>query len=134
MSQESDVLKSLGDETRLRVLNLFLSSGVSLCVCEIVDALGIPQYSISKHLTTLRHAGLVTVEKEGLWGYYRLRNEEEWNRALLAFLRTSLSRSPFVSDTENLKARLSMREQGKCVVGLTPHRTVRTHKRSRQPS
>jgi DNA-binding transcriptional ArsR family regulator len=31
-----------------------------LCVCDIMEALGITQSKASRHLSTLRHAGLVT--------------------------------------------------------------------------
>jgi ArsR family transcriptional regulator len=113
-----EVLKSLGEETRLRVLNLFLTSGQSLCVCEIVDALRIPQYTVSKHLTTLRHAGLVEVEKEGLWGYYRLSEPDTTNKPLFEFLKMFLSTEQYASDQRNLEARLLLRQEGKCVVGF----------------
>jgi ArsR family transcriptional regulator len=116
--QESEVFKALADETRIRVLNLFLFSEQALCVCEIVDALKVPQYNISKHLTLLKHAGLVDVEKEGLWGYYRLKKNGPKNRALLAFLRGYLTGEALETDRRNLEVRLLLREEGKCVVGF----------------
>ncbi|MEX1275389.1 MAG: metalloregulator ArsR/SmtB family transcription factor, partial [Bacteroidota bacterium] len=106
MIQEGEVFKALADETRLRVLNLFLLSEQPLCVCEIVDALKVPQYNISKHLTLLKHAGLVDVEKEGLWGYYRLKKDEPKNRAILAFLKDYLTGETFETDRRNLEVRL----------------------------
>jgi DNA-binding transcriptional ArsR family regulator len=120
MMQESEVFKALADETRLRVLNLFLLSEKPLCVCEIVDALKVPQYNVSKHLTLLKHAGLVDVEKEGLWGYYHLKNDEPKNRPLFAFLKDSLTGQAFETDRRNLEVRLLFREEGKCVVGFVP--------------
>jgi DNA-binding transcriptional ArsR family regulator len=124
MMQESEVFKALADETRLRVLNLFLLSDESLCVCEIVDALKIPQYNVSKHLTLLKHAGLVDVEKEGLWGYYHLKNDEPKNRPLFAFLKNDLTGERFETDKRNLEVRLLLREEGKCVVGFVPEREL----------
>jgi len=120
MMQESEVFRALADETRLRVLNLFLLSDESLCVCEIVDALKIPQYNVSKHLTLLKHAGLVDVEKEGLWGYYHLKQDEPRNCALFGFLKGFLTGETFEADRRNLDIRLLLREEGKCVVGFVP--------------
>ncbi|MEX2190816.1 MAG: metalloregulator ArsR/SmtB family transcription factor, partial [Bacteroidota bacterium] len=87
-------------------MNLFLASVESLCVCEIVDALKLPQYNVSKHLTLLRHSGLVDVEKEGLWGYYHLRGNEPKNAALVNFLRAFLTGETFETDRRNLEVRL----------------------------
>jgi DNA-binding transcriptional ArsR family regulator len=124
MIQHTNVFKALADETRLRVLNLFLVSEEPLCVCEIVDALKIPQYNVSKHLTLLRHAGLVDVEKKGLWGYYHLKSDEPKNVPLFTFLKTFLTVETFEADKRNLEARLLLREEGKCVIGFVPEREL----------
>ncbi len=65
------LLKAFADPVRLRVLNL-LNSGGEVCVCHIVDALGLPQPTVSRHLAYLRKLGLVVGRKEGLWVHYRL--------------------------------------------------------------
>ncbi len=70
MSEAVKLLKALADETRLRILNLVCRR--ELCVCQIVEVLGIGQSKASRHLATLRHAGLVTDRREGLWMYYSL--------------------------------------------------------------
>ena len=120
MAGEIEVFKALSDNTRLRVLNLFLAANDALCVCEIVDALKLPQYNISKQLTVLKQAGIVEVEKKGLWGYYRLKGDQSANQALFAFLKNYLDDETFRNDKRNLEARLLLREEGKCVVGLIP--------------
>jgi ArsR family transcriptional regulator len=43
-----------------------------LCVCEIVDALGLPQPLVSHHLAALRGAGLVQDRRDAHWVYYSL--------------------------------------------------------------
>ena len=43
-----------------------------LCVCELTHALGLSQPKISRHLATLRDAGLVSDRRQGQWIYYRL--------------------------------------------------------------
>jgi ArsR family transcriptional regulator len=68
--------RALSDRTRLRILHLL--GGGELCVCHLVDILGVPQPTASRHLAYLRRAGLVMARKEGLWMHYRLtpiRNE-----------------------------------------------------------
>ena len=61
---------ALSDEKRLRILSL-LQTGEH-CVCELSDALDLPQSLLSFHLKTLREAGLVADRREGRWVYYAL--------------------------------------------------------------
>ena len=63
------LFKALADRTRLRILGLLL--GGEVCVCDIHEALKIPQPRASRHLAYLRRAGLVDTRKEGLWVHYR---------------------------------------------------------------
>jgi len=51
-------LKCLGDKTRIRILKVIIESNIELCVCEIVDSLQIPFYTISKHIKELKNADL----------------------------------------------------------------------------
>jgi ArsR family transcriptional regulator len=67
------VLKSLSDETRLRIINLLYEK--ELCVCDIMEVLQIPQTKASRHLSYLKNAGLVTDRKQGQWVYYSLTPE-----------------------------------------------------------
>lgn len=68
------LFKALGDETRLRVVAL-LSHG-ELCVCHLQEALGLSQPAVSRHLATLRAAGVVEQRRHGKWVYYRLLRQE----------------------------------------------------------
>lgn len=70
---ELDALfKGFADPTRLRILNV-LAAG-ELCVCDIVELLGMPQSLISRHLAYLRRTGLVTMTREWKFAHYRLAN------------------------------------------------------------
>ncbi len=62
--------RAFSDRTRLRILNL-LRAG-ELCVCDLINVIGVPQAKISRHLAYLRRAGLVRARKQGLWSYYAL--------------------------------------------------------------
>jgi ArsR family transcriptional regulator, arsenate/arsenite/antimonite-responsive transcriptional repressor len=70
LNQLEDLFKALADATRLRILRLLMAG--ELCVCNIHDALRIPQAKASRHLAYLRRVGLVTTRREGLWVYYSL--------------------------------------------------------------
>ncbi|SHK02742.1 ArsR/SmtB family transcription factor [Rhodothermus profundi] len=64
-------LRVLGDPVRLRLLNLLRTRG-ELSVQEMVDALGVRQPSVSKHLNQLAREGLVHRRREGVHVHYRL--------------------------------------------------------------
>src|SRR5579859_7177292 len=62
--------QALGDNTRLRLLNLM--GDQELCVCYFVEILGQGQPKISRHLAYLRGAGIVQARREGKWMHYRI--------------------------------------------------------------
>lgn len=64
------IMKALGDETRLRIMNL-LGKG-ALCVCEIERMLDINQSNASRHLNKLTVTGLIQYEKRALYVYYKI--------------------------------------------------------------
>jgi DNA-binding transcriptional ArsR family regulator len=64
-----DITKALADESRVRVL--LLLHGRELCVCQIVEVLGLAPSTVSKHMAILRQARLVEARKEGRWMHYR---------------------------------------------------------------
>lgn len=121
-----EIFKALGDETRLRLVNLLLQTDQDLCVCEMVDSLKLPQYQISKHLTILKNAGLLQASRKGTWVYYCLDHEKS---PLLDDLCKVLSRhlsQVFAEDANLLTQRLALREADKCVVGFCPERKIKT--------
>jgi ArsR family transcriptional regulator, arsenate/arsenite/antimonite-responsive transcriptional repressor len=63
--------KALADPTRVTIVNRLSSAG-DVCVCDLTDACGLSQPTISHHLRILREAGLVDVSRRGTWAYYRL--------------------------------------------------------------
>lgn len=66
---------ALADRGRLRILAA--CRGRELCVCQIVELLGLAFSTVSRHLALLRQAGLLRSRKQGRWGYYRLPTPEE---------------------------------------------------------
>ncbi|MFA5516649.1 MAG: metalloregulator ArsR/SmtB family transcription factor [Desulfuromonadales bacterium] len=81
MKNLARTFKAISDETRLRILAL-LTRG-ELCVCDLMAILDLPQSTVSRHLATLRHAGLVEDRRQGLWMFYRLAATAPLHRDLL---------------------------------------------------
>jgi len=110
----------LADPTRLRLLNLLLQAR-EICVCELVDALQIPQYNISRHLQGLLQAGFVEDHKSGKWVYYRISKDlKPYQRTLLrAITELHEEREDFRLDEARAARRLRLRRGGLCCVGLT---------------
>lgn len=65
-----NITKALSDENRVRAL-MMLRDG-ELCVCQLIEMLGLAPSTVSKHMSILRQAQLVKARKEGRWMYYRL--------------------------------------------------------------
>ena len=63
-------MKALADENRLRVVRAL--KGRELCLCQIVELLGLATSTVSRHMSILHQARLVESRKEGRWTYFRL--------------------------------------------------------------
>jgi ArsR family transcriptional regulator len=64
------LLKLMSEPNRLRIFAL-LTSG-ERCVCEIEEAVSLPQNLVSHHLGVLREAGLIRARREGRWIHYSI--------------------------------------------------------------
>ena len=64
------MFRAFSDPIRLRILSLVRPG--ELCVCDLVAILELPQPTISRHLSYLRRAALVTVRQERSWNFYEL--------------------------------------------------------------
>ncbi len=76
--------KALTDPNRLRALAA-LRQG-ELCVCQLIELLGLVPSTVSKHMSILRNAELVEGEKRGKWMYYSLPPKKS-NPAVSAILK-----------------------------------------------
>lgn len=96
------VFRALGDETRLRLVVLL--SGGELCVCHLVAALEQSQPLVSRHLATLRAAGLVRSRREGGWVYYELVEQADPAvERVLRELTASVTGPTLAADLERLR-------------------------------
>jgi ArsR family transcriptional regulator, arsenate/arsenite/antimonite-responsive transcriptional repressor len=71
----ADVFKALADPARVRIINVLATSAEPVCVCNLVEPLGLSQPTVSHHLRKLTDAGLLEREQRGTWAYYTLRAE-----------------------------------------------------------
>lgn len=76
---------ALAHPVRLQLLDVLARNGGRVCVCDLEAAVPVKQPTVSHHLRLLREAGLVKVEKVGIWAHYRVNDET------LAGLRDRLS-------------------------------------------
>jgi hypothetical protein len=67
------IAKALSDENRVRILAIL--EGRDLCVCQVIELLGLAPSTVSTHLSILKHARLIDGRKHGRWMYYRLAGE-----------------------------------------------------------
>jgi DNA-binding transcriptional ArsR family regulator len=69
----SDLFKTLGDPTRLRLV-MALHDG-EMCVCDLAAAFGLSESAVSHQLRRLREQALVQSRREGQVVYYSLDDE-----------------------------------------------------------
>ncbi len=86
-----DVLKSLADPSRLRLVNI-LGHG-EFTVQELTTILRMGQSRVSRHLKIMTEAGILTLKKQGTWSYYRL-TEEPFFTAIHPALAKELENQP----------------------------------------
>jgi ArsR family transcriptional regulator, arsenate/arsenite/antimonite-responsive transcriptional repressor len=104
MKEVMAITKALADENRTRVL-MFLRDR-ELCVCQIMEMLGLAPSTVSTHLNVLHRAGLLESRKEGRWIYYRLPGEDAPShvRDIIRWLQESLADDrQIVEDAKKLK-------------------------------
>ena len=67
------LFRVMGDPIRLQVLSLIAAQPQQeVCACELVEALGVSQPTVSHHLKVMYGAGLLEKERRGNWIYYRV--------------------------------------------------------------
>jgi ArsR family transcriptional regulator len=71
---KANVLKALGQPTRLKILEL-LRNG-ERCVCEIFPAIKEEQSNVSRHLALMKSVGILVSRKQGQMVHYRVRDPQ----------------------------------------------------------
>jgi ArsR family transcriptional regulator len=116
-----EAFKALSDPTRVRVIALLAEVPDGACVCELVDALRLPQYQVSRHLAVLRAAALVDTRRKGTWVFYGMRADlPEPVAGIVGAVGGGTPDEVMTEDRQRLRQRLQLREDGACVVGYDP--------------
>lgn len=74
METEIKILKAMGDETRMMILQYLLNG--EKCACTIVPFIGKAQPTVSQHLKILVEAGILDVRRDGVKMLYRINNDQ----------------------------------------------------------
>lgn len=70
LKRQAEVFKALGHPGRMAIVHA-LSAG-EVCACDLATVAGCAASTTSRHLTVLRHAGLIADERRGQQIFYRL--------------------------------------------------------------
>ena len=82
------LFKALADPARVRIVNvLATSNGEPVCICHLIEPLGLTQPTISHHMRRLLDAGLVEREQRGKWAYFSLKGDAVEKLASVADLK-----------------------------------------------
>jgi ArsR family transcriptional regulator len=77
----------LGDPARVRIVNVLATSAEPVCVCHLIEPLGLSQPTVSHHLKRLVDVGLLEREQRGKWAYFSLKGDAVSKLSLVADLR-----------------------------------------------
>jgi ArsR family transcriptional regulator len=66
----AQLAKALSDPIRVQLVDVLREHAGKVCVCELLPLFDVSQPTLSHHLKVLREAGVVGVERKGLWAYY----------------------------------------------------------------
>jgi ArsR family transcriptional regulator len=83
----AELFGALADPARVRIVNLLATSEEPICVCELLEPLGLSQPTVSHHLKRLLEAGLVEREQRGKWAYFSLKRDAVEKLAAVADLK-----------------------------------------------
>lgn len=73
----SEILTAISHPNRIRILNALKEN--ILCGCEILPMLGLEQSNLSRHLSTLVKAGILTAWKDGVRMNYKIADERVYD-------------------------------------------------------
>ncbi len=123
-----DSLKALSEPNRLRLFWLFLHVDECIAVAEAMDIIGDTQYNVSRNLKMLYKAGLLNHQKKGKWVFYTLKEQSAPHCKALVDSVRFLPEDDFKEVVKRCLLRLSLRENGECVLGADSelwHKTIK---------
>ena len=101
INEYADVLKLMGDKTRLSILKIL--DHTESCVCHFAELFDMSQSAVSQHMRRLKDAGLIKEDPQAQWIFYSLNKES----AYYPFVKSILDRIPNdLVDIETVEANL----------------------------
>jgi ArsR family transcriptional regulator len=82
----SSLFAALGNPARVKIVNLLAAGDGPVCLCNLIEPLGLAQATVSQHLKRLVDTGLVSREERGKWSYFSLDREAFERMAALTLL------------------------------------------------
>ena len=83
----AELFKALADPARVRIVNCLATADEPVCICELIDPIGLSQPTVSHHMKKLLDAGLVEREQRGKWAYFSLSRDAVETLAAVADLK-----------------------------------------------
>jgi DNA-binding transcriptional ArsR family regulator len=115
MLETLNITKALSDENRVRALMML--TGGELCVCQIIEMLGLAPSTVSKHMSILRQANLVESRKQGRWMHYSISGKDAPAdvKKAINWLTAGLKKDPKIQkDKKNLLKLLKVDKEELC--------------------
>ena len=91
------VAKALSDTNRVKIVKMLQHK--TMCVCELTNALGLAQPTVSKHLKILEDAGLILSSKDERWVNYYLSDGKDspYAASMLGNMKHWLEKDPDIA-------------------------------------
>ncbi len=83
----AELFKALADPARVRLVNMLAQGDGPVCMCELIEPVGLSQPTVSHHMKKLVEAGLIEREQRGKWAYFSLKREAVETLAAVADLK-----------------------------------------------
>ena len=114
MKNTVQLFKALSDETRLRIMALLFDG--ELCVCDLMEVLGLPQSTVSRHLAYLRNAGWLEDRRQNKWMYYQINKKtNELEKDLLKVMQDHFEHiAQITADRKKLASYLATKTKQTC--------------------
>jgi ArsR family transcriptional regulator len=97
----TEACSAMSDPVRAKLFYL-LSHGERR-VCDLVEAMGLPQSTVSRHLSRLREADLIVERREGTWRHYSLNSDYPVTESFLEHLRSEGAEDHFRTELKRNK-------------------------------
>ena len=107
--------KALADENRIRIIGVL--KGRELCVCQLIELLGLAPSTVSKLLSILKAARLIDSRKQGRWMFYRWADQgvpEPVAEVLDWTMRSIADTDMFIRDSARMEAILKIDPETFC--------------------